>query len=135
MLNKILLIILTVSLIVIRILLNITNPSNSGPLVVLAVFVLFYLICLCLLTYFVYFLSSVTHRASLLVRSKKPIEQLSLRNSCLFSTVISASIIMMVGLQSVGAIGLYSFVLILVFCVVGCFYVAKRLYWRMNILV
>lgn len=128
MLNKILLILLSVDLIVISILLCVTNPSNSGPLVILAVFVLFYLICLCLLTYLIYFLSKVVNSMSLVIRSKKPTEQLSLRNSCLFSTVISASVIMVIGLQSVGAIGLYSFILIVAFCVMGCFYVAKKLY-------
>ena len=58
---------------------------------------------------------------------KKPIERLSLRRSYYYATVIAATPIMIIGLQSVGSIGVYELLLVIIFAAIGCLYISKRI--------
>jgi hypothetical protein len=42
--------------------------------------------------------------------------------------MISAAPVILIGLGSVGAVGGYEILLVILFLVVGCFYVSKRIY-------
>jgi hypothetical protein len=55
-------------------------------------------------------------------------QAMSFRRAYYFSTVLAAAPVMLVGLQSVGAIGIYEFILVVVFEVIGCVYITKRIY-------
>ncbi|MDB5165118.1 MAG: rane protein of unknown function [Candidatus Saccharibacteria bacterium] len=43
-----------------------------------------------------------------------------------FSSVVSLSPVMLVGMQSVGGIGVYECGLVALFTIIGCVYIAKR---------
>jgi hypothetical protein len=86
-----------------------------------------YIILLGLITYFIFWTSRIITHLSIVFISKKPFRALTLKRSYYYSTIIAAAPIMMMGLQSVGAVGLYEFILILIFIGVGCLYVSKKI--------
>jgi hypothetical protein len=55
-------------------------------------------------------------------------QPMSFRRAYYFSTVLAAAPVMLVGLQSVGSIGIYELILVILFEVIGCLYIAKRIY-------
>jgi hypothetical protein len=59
---------------------------------------------------------------------RRPMKTLSFRRSYYYSTILAAAPVMLIGLQSVGSVGVYEVILILVFVVIGCVYVTKRIY-------
>jgi len=127
MLKKVLSISTVLSLCLLFVLLNVTNPSSAGPFGILIVFILAYLSSLGVVTFFVYWIMRTVSYFSKPFMLKKPIERLSLRRSYYFATVIAATPIMVVGLQSVGSIGVYELLLVVVFAIIGCLYVSKRI--------
>ena len=54
-------------------------------------------------------------------------QPLTYKRAYYFSTVIAAAPVMLIGLQSVGGIGVYEVLLIVLFTAVGCIYISKRL--------
>jgi hypothetical protein len=67
----------------------------------------------------------VAHLSKVFV-PRKPISSLSFKRSYYFSTVIAAVPIMLIGLQSVGAVGFYEIALVVIFAIIGCLYISKR---------
>lgn len=127
MLKVIISIITAVSLCLLLILLNVTTPATAGPFGILAIFVFAYLSSFGLMTFFLYGMSRViTHISSVFIL-RRPFESLTLRRSYFFSSVIAAAPIMLIGLKSVGAVGIYEYLLVTFFVVVGCLYVSKRI--------
>ncbi|HEY8992745.1 MAG TPA: hypothetical protein VIM37_02745 [Candidatus Microsaccharimonas sp.] len=59
---------------------------------------------------------------------RRPMQALPFRRAYYYSTVLAAAPVMLVGLQSVGAIGIYEFLLVVLFEVIGCIYITKRIY-------
>ncbi|MDK2898904.1 MAG: hypothetical protein PWQ10_91 [Patescibacteria group bacterium] len=127
MLKIIISIITTISLCLLIILLNVTAPASVGPFGILAVLVCFYLLSLGLITFFLYEIGRLVHSMSILFIAKKPIERLSFKQSYYYSTIIAVAPVMLVGLQSVGAFGVYGGFLVLIFIFVGCLYISKRI--------
>lgn len=126
MLKKIIFITTIVSLCSLIVLLNVTAPSWAGPLGILAIFVFAYLTSLGLVTFFLYYSSKVISYFSKSIIVRKPIVPLDFRRSYYFSTIIGISPIILIGLQSVGAVSVYEVLLVFVFVVIGCVYVSKR---------
>lgn len=127
MLEKIIAISTIVSLCLLVVLLNVTAPTTVGPFGILVVFILGYTSSLGVMTYFLYAVSRIVAHLSSAFTVKKPIVPLSFRKSYYYSTIIAAVPIMLIGLQSVGAISLYEIILVLVFAIIGCVYIAKRI--------
>ena len=117
---------ITTSFCLLLILLNITNPVTAGPLGILAIFFCSYLLLTGVLAYIFHWGSRVIAYLSVVFMMRKPIEGLNLKRSYYYSTVVSAAPIMLVGLQSVGSVGIYEVSLVLIFIVIGCLYVSKR---------
>lgn len=117
-----------VSLCVLLLLLNYTTPVASGPLGILAIFIFIYLSLFGVVSFLIYFLSLLLKKISIIFLARKPIEPLSFKNSCLYSSVIATAPVLVIGLKSVGAIGFYEFVLILFFVSIGCLYISKKIY-------
>lgn len=59
---------------------------------------------------------------------RRPMRPMPFRRAYYFSTILAAAPVMLIGLQSVGAIGIYEFILVIIFEVIGCVYIAKRIY-------
>ena len=115
-----------ISLFFLIILLNTTSPATVGLFGILAIFSLSYIVILGLLTYFIHIMSRVISHLSLAFISRRPFEVLTIKRSYYFSTVIAAAPIMVVGLQSVAAVGFYEIILIFIFVIIGCLYISKR---------
>ena len=126
MLEKIVATTTITSLCLLVVLLNVTAPTTVGPLGILAVFILGYLSSLGVMTYFLYAGSRVIAHLGTAFTIKRPLQPLPFRLAYYYSTVIAAAPIMFIGLQSVGSIGVYEVILVLVFVVIGCVYITKR---------
>jgi hypothetical protein len=105
--------------------LNIITPASAGPFGVLLIFISAYLSLLGILTYLLVGVSRVITYLSVVFMTRKPFERLTLKRSYYFSTVVAAAPVMLIGLQSVGAVSVYSFLLLIVFVVIGCLYISK----------
>lgn len=108
------------------ILINTTTPASAGPLGILGIFLFAYLLSLGVVTYFIYGISRVVAHLSAAFTVRRPIGAFSLRQSYYYGTVIAAAPIMLIGLQSVGAIGVYEVLLVALFVGIGCLYITKR---------
>jgi hypothetical protein len=113
------------SLCLLIVMLNIITPASAGPFGVLLIFISAYLSLLGILTYLLVGVSRVITYLSVVFMTRKPFERLTLKRSYYFSTVVAAAPVMLIGLQSVGAVSVYSFLLLIVFVVIGCLYISK----------
>lgn len=127
MLKKIIAIITIISAIILAFLLNATAPATAGPFGILTLFLCAYLLSLGVVTYLIYGLSRFVTHLSILFTVKRPLTALSFRRAYYYSTVIAAAPVMLIGLQSVGAVSIYEFLLVLLFVVIGCLYITKRI--------
>ncbi|MEI6851048.1 MAG: hypothetical protein WCK26_03720 [Candidatus Saccharibacteria bacterium] len=127
MLKIIISLVTVVSLGLLVMLLNITTPVTAGPFGILAIFICSYLSLIGIVTFFIYGISKIIAHLSVALVSRKPFEALSFKRSYYFSTVIAAAPIMLIGIQSVGNVGLYEYLLMLVFIIIGCLYVSKKI--------
>lgn len=98
-----------------------TSPSSIHPLGILLVFLLIYVLVLGALTFLLYGIILVVAR----VRKKGDVH-LSFRRTYLFASVVALAPIMIIGMSSIGRMGIYEFLLIIAFEAVACFYVAKQ---------
>jgi hypothetical protein len=128
MLKIIVSVITFVSLCLLLLLLNITTPATAGPFGILAIFILAYMSSFGLVAFFLYFISRIFSYLSKIFMTVKPFKTLTFKRTCLFSSVIAAAPIMLVGLRSVGEMGFYEYLLVLFFTVIGCLYISKRTY-------
>ena len=60
-------------------------------------------------------------------RSSKHTQETMLRHAYYYGSVIGLGPVMLVGMSSVGNVGFYESILVLVFVVIGVFYIQKRL--------
>jgi hypothetical protein len=127
MMGKILTIGLIVASLLLVVLLQTTTPATIGPLGVLFVFILMYVSVLCSLTFLLFASSKLIARVSSSITVKRPLQRLSLMRSYYFSSVISLAPVMLIGMQSVGEVTFYEVMLILLFVIISCVYIAKRI--------
>jgi hypothetical protein len=126
MLKKLITTITIISLCLLIVLLNSTTPSWPGPLGVLAVFICAYLSSLGIVAYLIYWSSRVFSYLSKHLTSRKPLLALDFKRSYYFATVLAVAPVIFIGLQSVGDIGPYEFLLVASFVALGVFYISKR---------
>lgn len=107
-------------------LIKITAPSTVGPLGVLAVFLCIYVISVSFLTLAMWQGGHVIKKLSKPFTVRRPFRPLGLRQAYYFSSVIGLAPVMLIGMQSVGKVGIYEFLLVVLFTLTGCMYVAKR---------
>lgn len=108
------------------ILLQTTTPSTIGPLGILIVFILMYVSALGVLTFLLFMGSRLIARASRGVVTRRPVQPLSLGRSYYFSSVLALAPVMVIGMQSVGKVGVSDVALIVLFMTISCIYIAKR---------
>ena len=116
------------SLCLLVLLLNVTVPTSVGPFGILAVFIFAYLSSLGVMTFFIYGVSRIIAHLSITLTVKRPVTALPFRRAYYYSTVIAAGPIMLIGLQSVGSVGVYQVLLVLLFEIIGCVYITKRIH-------
>lgn len=127
MLARILTIVGLVSTGLLLILLTTTTPENTGAFGILTVFVLIYIVVLCALTFVIWALAKVINKlGSELGALKKPYV-FSIKKSYYYSSVIALAPVIIISLQAVGGVGIYDLGLVLVFIVLGCLYISRRM--------
>jgi len=126
MLGKLAVIGLSVAVLLFVVLLQTTAPATAGPLGILVVFILMYVLVLGALTFLLFGGSRVVSKFSSPLLAKKPLHPLTLRRSYYFSSVIALAPVMFLGMQSVGEVGIYDVILVVLFVVIACIYITKR---------
>ena len=127
MLRRTLTLVTLVSLITLLLCLTLTTPATAGPFGLLLIFISAYLSSLGLVSFFLYGATRVLRFFLSGFSLRKPYQRLSLRKSYYYGTVLALAPVLLVGLQSVGAINVYSLILVIVFEAIGWIYVTKRM--------
>lgn len=107
--------------------LNISNPVNAGPIGILFVFTLAYVSLSGFVALFLYAISRLLSHLSLFFISRVPYRALEMGRAYYYSTIIAAAPIMLIGMQSVGSVGFYEILLVIIFVLIGCLYITKKL--------
>jgi len=128
MLQRIIALITVVSLCLLALMLVLTTPASAGPFGLLLIFISAYLASLGLISFFLYGASRLFAYAASTMTVRKPIKPIAFKRAYYYSTVLAAAPVMLIGLQSVGAVGIYEFILVVIFEVIGCVYITKRIY-------
>lgn len=127
MFGRILTLVTLAALIMVSLVLQSTTPVDAGPVGILAVFFLLYIITVGVTTWMLHTLGKVRLWLSETMRlwsSGK--EVLSLKKSYYYASVLGFLPVMLIGLQSVGSVGVYEVMLVLLFVAIGIFYIKKR---------
>lgn len=103
-----------------------TDPSNVGPVGILSVFVLIYLICLILLSFIILFIIKFTNKLRRHFGFKDSGNSPNLYNSFLYGSVVALGLVVLLGRNSLGSIGLFEYILVVAFVFIGCFFVKKQ---------
>ena len=119
MLGKVLALSSLISFVLLSALMQVTSPSTVHPVVILFIFVLIYVLALGSLTFL---LLAAQH----LLRRKKT-STFTTTQAYYLASVLALMPVMMLGVQSIGRADIYSSILIILFELVACFYVVKRL--------
>ncbi len=126
MLARVLFSISLASLLLLALILSVSTPSSAGPLGILGVFVLAYLVFLGFFTFLIYGASRMLGKLILAKSGSPRSREVSLQKAYYYSSVIALIPVMLVGLQSVGGVGVYEFFLVILFAFIGVIYVSKR---------
>ena len=127
MLPKIIATISLASLCVLSLMLTFTSPASAGPFGLLVIFISAYLTFLGLISFFLFGINRLIVMVSSGMTIRKPIRPMTFKRAYYYSTVLAAGPVMLIGLQSVQSIGIYEALLVLIFEVVACLYVNKRM--------
>lgn len=115
-----------ITVILLTAMLYMTTPAEAGPLGILFVFILMYLSALGMLTFLLFGVSRAIARVSRSFTVRHPPRVMSFQRSYYFASVLALVPVMFIGIQSVGKVGLYEVILMLLFTTIGCVYIAKR---------
>ncbi len=115
------------SLVVLSLMLTFTSPATAGPLGLLVIFVTAYLTFVGVISFFLFGINRLIVMVSSGMTLRQPLMKMEFRRAYYFSTVLAAAPVMLIGLQSVQSIGIYEFILVIIFEVVACLYVSKRM--------
>lgn len=126
MLGKIIVFCSMASAVGLAVLLQMTTPATIGPLGILLVFVLMYIAALGVLTFLFIAINRLTLKFMGVLDSRKTHTPMSLTRAYYFASVMALAPVMIIGMQSVGQVGLYEFLLVVIFLIVASVYVAKR---------
>lgn len=114
------------SLVVLSLMLTFTSPATAGPFGLLVIFVTAYLTFVGVISFFLFGINRLIVMVSSGMTLRKPLLKMEFRRAYYFSTVLAAAPVMLIGLQSVQSIGVYEFILVIIFEAVACVYVSKR---------
>lgn len=103
-----------------------TTPATAGPLGILIVFICLYGVVFGSLTFFLWGIHRIIVKLLGPFTVRRPMQPLSLQRSYYYSSVIALAPVMLIGMQSVGALTIYEVGLVTIFAIIGCVYIAKR---------
>lgn len=91
------------------------------------IFITAYLAFIGLISFFLFGLSKLVASVSSGMTLRKPIQPVAFKRAYYFSTVLAAAPVMLIAMQSVRAIDVYELGLVIIFEVVACVYVSRRI--------
>ena len=115
------------SLCVLTLMLVFTSPATAGPFGLLVIFVSAYLTFVGAISFFLFGINRLIAMVAAGMAARTPPKTLEFRKAYYFSTVLAAAPVMLIGLQSVRSIGIYEILLVVIFEVVACLYVSRRM--------
>lgn len=115
------------SLVVLSLMLTFTSPATAGPFGLLVIFVSAYLTFVGLISFFLFGINRLIVMVSSNMTLRRPVERMAFKRAYYFSTVLAAAPVMLIGLQSVGTIGVYGVLLVVIFELIACLYISKRI--------
>lgn len=127
MLPRILATISLASLCVLSLMLTFTSPATAGPFGLLVIFITAYLTFVGLISFFLFGINRLIIMVSSGMTVRKPLRTMEFKRAYYYSTVLAAAPVLLIGLQSVTSIGFYEVILVVIFEVVACVYVSKRM--------
>lgn len=127
MLPRIIATISLASLCVLSLMLTFTSPASAGPFGLLVIFITAYLTFVGVISFFLFGINRLIVMVSTGMTVRKPLRKMEFRRAYYFSTVLAAAPVMLIGLQSVQSIGIYEVLLVVIFEVVACLYVSRRM--------
>lgn len=116
----------TIILAILFLVLFYSDPASVGPVGILAVFVLIYMIFLVIISYLILFAVKTTNKLRKHFGLKLKGDGPSLYNSFLYGSVIALGMIVILGRNSLGSVGLFESILVIAFVLIGCFFVNKQ---------
>ena len=114
------------SLCVLSFMLTFTSPADAGPFGLLVIFITAYLTFVGLISFFLFGINRLIVMVTAGMTLRKPLAHVTFKRMYYFSTVLAAAPVMLIGLQSVQAISLYEVILVILFEVVACLYISRR---------
>ena len=127
MLGRIVAVGMVIAVLLLTVLLQTTTPASIGPLGILLVFILLYVSALGMLTFLTFALSKIIAKIAGTFVTRRPIEPLSFNRAYYYSSVLALAPVLLVGMQSVGKVDIYDILLVFMFEMIACIYIAKRL--------
>ena len=127
MLPRIIATISLASLCVLSLMLTFTSPASAGPFGLLVIFITAYLTFVGMISFFLFGINRLIVMVSAGMTVRRPLRKMEFRRAYYFSTVLAAAPVMLIGLQSVQSIGIYEVLLVVIFEVVACLYVSRRM--------
>lgn len=99
--------------------LNVSNPAESGPLLILVVFTIFYIFAACVFYGVSRLLTSLSSKLFRIKISKK--------KTAYLSCVLAFAPLLILALSTLGVVGVVEIALVFTLVGIGCFYVSRRL--------
>lgn len=115
------------SLCVLSFMLTFTSPADAGPFGLLVIFISAYLAFVGVISFFLFGMNRFIVMVTAGMTLRKPVTHLTFKRAYYFSTVLAAAPVMLIGLQSVQSISVYEIILVIIFEVVACLYVSRRM--------
>ncbi len=116
------------SLCVLSALLTFTSPATAGPFGLLVIFVSAYLTFVGMISFFLFGMNRLIVMLASGITTRRPAQPMPFRRAYYFSSVLAAGPVMLIGLQSVRSIGFYEIALVIIFEIVACIYVSRRMH-------
>ncbi len=107
-------------------LLSSTTPANAGATGILTVFLLSYVMSVVMLTFFIFGTHRVITRLFYSDRTGRVADDVTLRRSYYFASILALGPLILVSLRSVGKVGVTELILVLLLLAIGCLYVSRQ---------
>ena len=108
--------------------LNFTTPSSVGPLGVLGLFILAYIVFAQIIVFLLYGSSRIFSlvKTTFAKESVSPKKEHSLMFYYKYSLALAMAPLVIIAQQSVGSVGVFELILILIIEIIACVYISKR---------
>ena len=103
------------------------SPADAGPFGLLTIFITAYLTFVGMISFFLYGVNRLMVMVFAKGTVKKTVRSFTFKRAYYYSTVLALAPVLLVGLQSVGSISFYEVGLVILFEIIACVYVGKRM--------